>query len=108
MQRAYLCQTQSLAAAFSSEVADFNEMARGAVQWWWDGEDNTTGETWLEASVDAIHWAPIPGSRMDLSEATKSNLWDRRSIGFRYLRLCYTPNTTTTGTLTAVAVGKAR
>ena len=106
MHRAYLCQGTPLASAFESEIADFNEMARGSVQWFWEGEDNTTGETWLEASNDALHWDEIDGTRCDLSRVTKSRLWDRRSIGFRYLRLCYTPNTTAAGILTAFALGK--
>jgi hypothetical protein len=106
MQRAYLCRGTSLAADFESDVADLNEMTIGSVQWFWEGEDTTTGETWLEASNDAIHWDEIEGSRHNLDRSTKSRLWNRIGIGFRYIKLCYSPNTTTTGTLTAFALGK--
>lgn len=106
LQRAYLCQGQSLGSSFISDIADFKEMVVGSVQAVWSGDDATTGELELWSSDDGVHFDRIDGSLRDLNHPNKTRLWNLGVIGFRYLQLRYDAKTVTAGTLEAFALGK--
>jgi hypothetical protein len=110
INRAYILQDHSMAVAVDGttvvgNTVDFKEMVTGSVQADWDGADALTGEIKLFGSSNGVRYSPIKGSRRVL-DSGDSRLWSLGVLGFRYLRVTYTPNGTTTGTLTVFALGK--
>ena len=105
-QRAYLAESVPMGAALVSDIADFHEMVIGAVQANWSGNDAVDGELELWMSCDGVSFDRIDGSLRDLDQPYRCRVWHLQKIGFRYVRLEYTPKSVTTGTLEAFAIGK--
>jgi hypothetical protein len=106
VNRAYLFSDVSMASDQTSHIADFKEMVCGSIQAFWTGNDTIDGALSLEASCDAEHWDQIKGSPTTIDTPRLTKLWDLGMIGYRYVRVVYLHGTCSTGTLSAIAIGK--
>lgn len=97
----------SVGADFKSKIIDFKEMNTATVQAIVTGNDATDGTFSLEVSLicDETSFVPYPDSDRTLDDCTNFG-WEYRSFPWRYVRVCYTANSVTTGTVTIYARGK--
>lgn len=94
-------------ADFKSNIIDFKEMNTATIQAIVTGADANDGEFSLEVSLicDENSFVPYPESDRTLASCTNFG-WEYRSFPWRYVRLCYTANSVSTGTVTIYARGK--
>ena len=99
---------KSVAADFKSKLIDFNEMNTATIQAVVSGQDANDGVFSLEVSLicDPTSFIPYNGSERSMDAACGNFGWEYRSFPWRYVRVCYTNGTLTTGTVTIYARGK--
>lgn len=98
---------KSVASDFKSEIIDFKEMNTAFIQAIVTGNDETDGIFSLEVSLlcDLTSFVPYPGSERDMSMCTNFG-WEFCCLAARYVRVCYTNGTLTTGTVDIWAQAK--
>lgn len=100
---------KSITADFKSKLIDFNEMNTATIQAVVSGADVNDGTFSLEVSLicDLTSFIPYAGSERSLSDDCPTNFgWEYRSFPWRYVRVCYSHGTATTGTVTIYARGR--
>ncbi len=98
---------KSVATDFKSKIIDFKEMNTAAIQAIVSGNDATDGVFSLEVSLlcDEATFVPFPGSERTLADCTNFG-WQFTDMAWRYVRVCYTANSVTAGTVDIWARGK--
>ena len=101
-------KAKSVAADFKSDLIDFNEMNTATVQAVVVDQDANDGTFSLEVSLicDPASFIPYPDSERVMTADYSNFGWEYRSFPWRYVRVCYTNGTLTTGTVTLYARGK--
>lgn len=99
---------KSLASDFKSKLIDFNEMNTVAIQAVVSGQDAEDGTFSLEVSLicDPNSFIPYDGSERTMDADCNNFGWEYRMFPWRYVRVCYTNGTLTTGQVTIYARGR--
>ena len=97
-----------ITADFKSQLIDFKEMNTATIQAVVKNQDADDGTFSLEVSLlcDLATFIPYPGSLREMTAACSNFGWEYRSFPWRYVRVCYTKGTQTTGTVDIYARGK--
>lgn len=98
---------KSMSADFYSQLIDFNEMNTIAIQAITQGTDATDGTFLIQVSLicDESSFVTLEGSSRELGTCANFG-WEYRLFPWRYARVCYVANSTTTGTVTIYARGR--
>jgi len=106
----------SMGSDQTSDLIDFKNMTTGSIQVKWEDQDADDGEIAIEVSnipeeewFDEIHQCPAIMSETGSGRGNKQvKLFDlgNSMIGFRYARVKFYHGSNTTGTITAIALGK--
>lgn len=90
------------------ESVDLSNFPTLAVQVVWTGVDGFAATLQPEVSIDGSNWL-CPGTTdaiLTLDSAADNDGWEWPSFPWRYIRMTYTSNSTTTGTITIYIYGK--
>lgn len=102
--------TFSAGSNYTSDAWYVQDLGNGSIQLIWSSLDALTGTAEIQASNDEVNWklSGCSCSQITLSSASSNEIWEFKG-GFttRYIRLVYTKNTVTSGTLTIRSFGQA-
>lgn len=96
---------ESLAASFNSPAIDLTGRSKALVRAVWSGITAQDATLVLEVSADGINWGQLGESGIAMIQ-DNSQIWQFIEIPARYVRLAYTRNANTTGTLDLYWAGK--
>lgn len=97
----------SLATAFNTSSVDVTSLQCGVLKAKWTGAQDSNDATFVvEVSDDDTDWVQIGESGMVLLSEDDTQIWQILEFPAQYLRLAYTQNSNTTGTVDITFVGK--
>jgi hypothetical protein len=83
------------------------KLAHGSVQVVWEGIDAGTGTLEIQVSNDNIHWNCY-SDQTTIPAGSESQIYEFNKFTTRYLRVKWTKNTVSAGTITIWTAGYAR
>jgi len=90
-----------LSSSFETSGVGCVDFNRGMISATWLGNDGFSGTMEIEISQDNINWNSL-GGKITLSNAADCQSWILTEISYRFVRLKYTQDTATTGTVAIV------
>lgn len=109
-EKLYLSKSEPLSANFYSAFQEVQFFDMGSIQMIWSGADTTDGVFIPQGSNDKENWADIVSSAdaSNICAAEGSILYDFPDLTYRWWRIKFEANTTTTGTVSILAFVKRR
>lgn len=102
-----LASGSSLNSAFDSISIDVSAYTMGALRASWENADADNEATFvIEASTDDVEWQQIGESGVALVEEDGVQIWQFLEIPSNYIRLIYTDNGNSSGSVDIDFVGK--
>lgn len=98
----------SAASNFNSSSWDVENLLSGSMRVSWESINKNTGTIVLEGSNDGTNWDELSGSGYRINDTPEDSLiYEFTSFSTKEIRLAYTANTVTAGTITIDVWGKS-
>lgn len=102
-----LVSNQSLSANFNTPSIDMFDFSKGVLVATWSGADANNEATFvIETSTDKTNWNQLGESGIALINESDTQIWQIIDIPARYIRIAYTDNRNTSGTVDINFVGR--